>query len=101
MRLNVDVLGAEEFFGAFDREILHHVDEFTAAVIAAAGVAFCVLVGEDRAGRFQHGLVSEVFRSDQLQAVRLSPRLVLNRGIDFRVQVLERHIDAIHEVSST
>ena len=90
MRLNVDVLGAEKFFGALDREVLDHVDEFATAVISAARVAFGVFVREDGTRRFENGLVREVLRCDQFKPVGLPPRLVLNSGVDFRIEVLER-----------
>src|SRR5258705_442341 len=49
MRLHVGVLRAEEFLGAIEGELLDFVRVFAAAVIALAGIAFCVFVGEDRA----------------------------------------------------
>ena len=55
VRLHVRVLGAEELLGAVAREVLHHVGELAAAVVALAGIALGVLVGEDRPGRFEHG----------------------------------------------
>ena len=48
MRLHVGVVGAEELLRAVDRELLGDVDELAAAVVALAGVAFGVLVGELR-----------------------------------------------------
>ena len=37
VRLHVGVLGAEELLGAVDGELLDHVDELAAAVVALAG----------------------------------------------------------------
>ena len=51
VRLDVGVLGAEQLLGAVDRELLGDVDLLAAAVVAAAGVALGVLVGEHRARR--------------------------------------------------
>ena len=48
VRLHVGVLGAEELLRALDRERLDDVDELAAAVVALAGIAFGVLVGELR-----------------------------------------------------
>ena len=56
MRLHIDVLGAEEFFGAIDGEVFDDVDKLATAVIAPAGVAFRVFIGENRTGRFKHRL---------------------------------------------
>ena len=47
--LDVDVLGAEELFGAVAGEVFDDVGELAAAVVALAGVAFGVFVGEDGA----------------------------------------------------
>ena len=53
--LDVGVLGAEELAGPVDGQLLHLVDHLAAAVVALAGVALGVLVGEGRAGRLEHG----------------------------------------------
>ena len=54
--LDVGVLGAEELLGPLDRQLLGDVDLLAAAVVAAAGVALGVLVGQHRADRFEHRL---------------------------------------------
>ena len=46
MRLDVGVLAAEQRQGPVDRQLLDDVDLLAAAVVAATGVAFGVLVGE-------------------------------------------------------
>ena len=88
VRLHVGVLGAEELLGAIARQVLHHVGELASAVVALAGIAFGVLVGEDRARGFQHGFADEVFGGDQLQAFVLAAFFVLDGigyfGINFR-----------------
>ena len=87
MRLHVDVLGAEKLFGAVAGQVLHHVGEFAAAVVALAGIAFGVLVGEDAAGGFENGFGGEVFAGDQLNltvlALRFFENELVNGGIDF------------------
>ena len=65
--LHVDVFAAEELPGAFDGQVLDHVDIFAAAVIALARIAFGILVGQHAALGFPHGRRNEVFRSDQFQ----------------------------------
>ena len=47
--LDIGVFDAEQLLGAVDGELLGDVDELAAAVVAAAGVALGVLVGERRA----------------------------------------------------
>ena len=90
VRLHVGVLGAEELLGAVARQVLHHVGEFASTVIALAGIAFGILVGEDRAGRFQHGLADKILRGDQLQAFVLAALFVLNRLRDVRINFSQR-----------
>ena len=46
VRLDVRVLGAEQRLRAVDRELLDHVDELAAAVVALARIALGVLVGQ-------------------------------------------------------
>ena len=88
MRLHVGVLGAEELLGAVARQVLDHVGELASAVVALAGIALGVLVGEDRAGGFQHGFADKVLRGDQLQTFVLAALFVLDGlrdlGINFR-----------------
>ena len=55
MRLHVRVLGAEQLLGPVDGQLLGHVDELAAAVVAPARVALGVLVGEDGALGLEHG----------------------------------------------
>ena len=99
VRLHVGVLGAEELLGAVAGQVLDHVGELASAVIALAGIAFGVLVGEDRACRFQHGFADKVLRGDQLQAFVLAALFVLDSlrdlRIDFRQRTLQRI--AIHD----
>ena len=60
VRLHVGVLGAEQRLGPLAGELLDLVDDLVAAVVALAGVALAVLVGEDRAGGPQHRRRGEV-----------------------------------------
>src|SRR5256885_4987016 len=54
MGLYVGVLGAKEFLGAVNGELLDFVGVLAAAVVALSGVAFGVLVGEDGAHGLEH-----------------------------------------------
>ncbi len=72
MRLHVGRLGAEERLHPVEREPLGDVDALAAAVIALAGIALGVLVGEHRALRLEHGPAHVVLGGDQLD-VRLLP----------------------------
>ena len=66
--LDVGVLGAEQFLGAVDGELLDVVDDRVAAVVPLARVALGVLVGEHRADRLHDGGRREVLTGDQLDA---------------------------------
>ena len=46
VRLHVDVLGAEKFSGAIDRQLLDDVDILTTAIPAFPRITFGVLVGQ-------------------------------------------------------
>ena len=90
MRLHVGVLGAEELLGAVASQVLDDVDELAAAVIALAGIAFGVLVGEDAAGGFQHGFGGEVLAGDQFQPAVLALDFVLDGFVNLGVDDGER-----------
>ncbi len=45
--LHIREIAAEKLLGAFDRDRLDLVDIFAAAIIAAAGIAFGIFVGQD------------------------------------------------------
>ena len=83
VRLHVGMLGAEKLLGAVARQVLDHIGELAAAVVALAGIAFGVFVGEHRARRFEHGLADEVLRGDQLQAFVLAAGFVVDGSGNF------------------
>src|SRR6185312_3805178 len=89
VRLHIGVLSGKKLLGSVAGQVLHHVHELTAAVIALTGIAFRILVGEDRAHGFEHGFTDEVLRGDQFQAFMLAPNFVVNGGGNFRVNFVE------------
>ena len=60
--------------------VLDDVHVLAAAVVALAGIALGVLVGEDAARGFEHGLGSEILAGDQLEA-RVLPQQLLPDGV--------------------
>ncbi len=78
VRLNVDVISAEEAFRALASQILHDIGVFAASVVALAWVPFRVLVGEDSARGLQDRAADEVLTGDHLKALVLAHDLVLN-----------------------
>ena len=74
--LDIGEAGAEQLLGALDRQGLDHIDKFAAAIIALAGIAFGIFVGQDRALGFQHRFGDDVLGSDQLDLVLLALQFV-------------------------
>ena len=91
--LNVGVLGAEEFLHAGNSEGLNDVNEFAAAVVAAAGVTLSVLVGQYRALAFEDGTGDEVLGCNHLEGVLLALALQLNGFCNLGVEVGEGHLE--------
>ena len=83
--LHVGEAGAEQLLGALDRERLHHVHPFAAAVVAIARIAFGIFVGQHRALRFQHRAADDVFRRDQLDLVALAAEFAADSSGDVRI----------------
>ena len=95
VRLHVDVLAAEDLLGAVAGEVLDDVGVLAAAVVAAAGVALGVFVGEDGAGCLEDGFGDEVFAGDHLQALVLAEGFVVKGGGDVRVGLGEGERHAV------
>ena len=93
VRLHVRVRGAEQALGALDRERLGDVDELAAAVVAAAGVALGVLVGEHGALRFEHGARHEVLARDHLERAALAAELLLEGRGDLGIDGFEGRVE--------
>ena len=70
--LDVSVVGVEELFGTFNGERLNLVHVFVATVVAFAGVAFAVFVGEDGTHGFQDVGRDVVLAGDEFKAVALA-----------------------------
>ena len=85
MRLHVGEAAIEQLAGALDRELLGDVDKLAAAVIAPAGIALGIFVGEHRALRLEHGARDDVLRGDQLDLVLLAVQLAFEHGIDLGI----------------
>jgi hypothetical protein len=90
MRLNVGVLGAEELPGSIARQILDHIGELAAAVVALTRITFGVFVGEDAAGGFEHRFGSEILAGDEFEPPVLALRFMLDGVVDVRVHLGER-----------
>ena len=97
--LNVGVFCAEEPLRAVDADVFDLVDELAAAVVALAGIAFGVLVGEHGTHRRHDRRRHEVFRCDQLQISALARKLLADQTGDLGVELL-KILDALsnHEL---
>src|SRR6185503_6630691 len=61
------------------------VDLLAAAVVAPAGIALGILVGQHRARRLEHGARDDVRRGDQLDLLLLAVQLALQHRVDRRI----------------
>ncbi len=90
VRLDVGVLSLEQLPGTGASQIFDHIGVLASAAVASAGIAFGVLVREDAAGRFKHGLRGEILAGDQFQA-RVLPLGLFTDGIeDFGIHLGQR-----------
>ena len=77
VRLDVGVLGAEELLGPVDGQLLDLVDDLAAAVVALAGIALGVLVGEAAEPSASSTARETKFsRGDQLEPLGLPVRFL-------------------------
>ena len=78
-------LQSNSLLGPLDRQLLGDVDVLAAAVVAPAGIALGIFVGQHRALRLQHGARDDVLRGDQLDLLLLAMQLALQHRIDRRI----------------
>ena len=98
VRLHVGMLRAKKFLGPLARQILDHVGKLASAVIALAGIALRILVGEYGTGGFKHSLADKIFRSNQLQPFMLAANFVVDSVRNLRINFIERagHVRIFH-----
>ncbi len=85
VRLDVDVLGAEQLPGALDRQALSHIHILAPTVIPPPRVTFGILVRHHAASSLEDRLADEVLGGNQFDGLVLSPAFVGDGSIDFRV----------------
>jgi hypothetical protein len=79
------VFGAEELRAPFLSQQLGHINIGGTAVVPAARIAFCILIGHDAALCFHDRSTCEVLGCDQDEGVALPLKLGLYRGCHFRI----------------
>ncbi|MNR44209.1 hypothetical protein D3C85_1629200 [compost metagenome] len=82
--------------GAVDGQLLGDIDVLAAAVVALAGIALGVLVGQLAALRLHHARAGVVLGGDQLDVVFLALRLGLHRGPQCVVETGNLHLFGKH-----
>ena len=92
--LDVGMLSAEQLAGALTGDLFGLVDAVAAAVVALAGVALGILVGEHRARCGQYRLADKVLRRDQLDIAPLAVIL----GPDGRAHLRIAGCDEVHDI---
>jgi hypothetical protein len=84
------MIGPEQLLGPLAGQVFNHVREFTATVVALAGIPLGVLVREHRTHGLEHGFAHEVFRSNQFQTFVLTANFAVNRHRDLRIDFIQR-----------
>ena len=78
VRLNIGKLSTVKLFKTVDGQLLHLVYNLTAAIVAGSGITLGVLVGQARSECGQNVVADKVFRSDELNAMKLTALFLLN-----------------------
>jgi len=89
VRLDVGVVGTEQFAGSVTSDGLDDVDILAAAVVSLFRVTFSVFIGQAGAGCFHDGGAGVIFRRNQLQALFLTDFFGLNGGPDIGISLLK------------
>ena len=93
--LDVGVLGAEQLLGAVDRELLGDVDPLAAAVVAPAGKALGVLVGQHGARGLEDRARDEVLGGDHLERALLALQLLVEHVRDLGIDRGQRLAEVV------
>ena len=98
MGLHIGIGGAEQCLGPLNGEGLGLVHVFTAAVIALAGIALSVFIGQRGALGRQHARAGVVFRGNQLDMLLLATLLFRDGREYLVVESLDAHVFVEHGV---
>ena len=98
MRLDIGKVGTKQRLGTIDCELLNHIHMLAPAVIALAGIALGVLVGEQRTGRFEDAGAGMILGGDELDMIFLALRLGRNRLRELGVEPRNAHVLTKHRL---
>jgi len=96
VRLHVGGFGAKDLLDAVNGQLFGDVHVFAAAVVALAGVALGVFVGQLAALGGHDGGRSIVFARDQLDVVLLAGILGLDGGKQFGIGLFNQDVAVVH-----
>lgn len=86
VRLDIRGLRAEKFAGALDRDLFHFIDELASAVVAPSRISFRILIRQDGTLCCADRGAGEVLGRNQLDAVILAFRLLVDPCGNFGVR---------------
>src|SRR5688500_17627646 len=95
MRLHVGVLRTEQLFCSLDGQAFGYIDVFAPAIVALAGVALSVLIGEYRALRLQDGAAHVILGGDKLDLLSLATLFRPYRGVHVWIYFLQRLVPPV------
>ena len=87
--LDVGVGAVEELLGPLNGDVLHHVHILAAAIVAVAGIALGVFVGQGVAGRQLNGPAGKVLGGDQLNVALLTIHLRLDGAGHLHIHLID------------
>ena len=95
MGLDIGILCAEQLAGALNGDVLHLVHIDAAAVVALAGQAFGILVGQDAAHGCHDSRGNDVLAGNQLDVLALTGQLAVHCRCQFRIDRVDQ-TDGVH-----
>ncbi len=98
MGLNVGVICTEQGFHPIDGQVFGFVDVLATTVVALAGIAFGVFVGQHGTLRLHNPGAGVVLRSNQFDVLLLAALFFANGAKDLVVKSLDSHAFVEHAV---
>ena len=95
--MNIGTVGAEQFLGAVDGKLFNDIHVLAAAVVAFAGIALGIFVGQLRALSLHHWPRDIILGGNQFDVIFLAAVLSLDGGPQFGVGLGEGDLFGEHE----